>query len=64
MTKKDLAKTLGISQPYFSLIYNGKAKVSQRLADDWKDRTGRTFKWFQTAPLAKVQHIFNKLLNA
>lgn len=64
MYKKDLASELGISLPYFSLIYHGRIKISKVKYDsaDWNTKTRRTFSWWQNAGLSSTQQVFNRLL--
>ena len=64
MTKKDLASKLGISPPYFSLIYHGRMKISKvkYQSADWNTKTRRTWGWWQAAGLKSVQQVFDRLL--
>ena len=62
--KKEVAESLGISPPYFSLIYHGRTKISKVKYEiaDWNTKTRRTWEWWQSADLASVQQIFNRML--
>lgn len=64
MTKKQLAAELGISPPYFSLIYHGRTTISQAKYDSaaWMEKTRRTLGWWKSANLSDVQKVFNRLL--
>jgi len=62
--KQEVAEYLGISPPYFSLIYHGRTKISKVKYEiaDWNTKTRRTWAWWQEADLASVQQIFNRML--
>ena len=66
MTKKALAAKLGISPPYLSFIYHGRTRISQSKYHDksWMEKTRRTYNWWQTAKLADMQKLFNRMLKA
>lgn len=55
------AAKLGISQSYYSQIYNGKKLPGWKLADKWKPITRRTFEWWKTARLSEIQRLFDKI---
>lgn len=59
MTEKAVA--LGISQSFFSMIYNGRRKPSWAMAERWKKETKRTFDWWQRASLSDIQKVMDKV---
>ena len=59
--QKRLAKLLGISQGYFSAIYNKKHVPSRKLTSQWKPMTKRTHEWFEAARVAEIQRLFNRI---
>ena len=62
--KQEVAEYLGISPPYFSLIYHGRTKISKVKYEiaDWNTKTRRTWEWWQAADKSSVQQVLNRML--
>jgi len=61
MNRKELAKHLGISAPYLSLIYHGRRRPSWAMAQKLKAVCRRTYEWWKSAPQADVQRLLNRI---
>jgi transcriptional regulator with XRE-family HTH domain len=59
MTEK--AARLGISQSYYSQIYNGVKRPGWKLADKWKPITKRTFEWWKKAESDEIRALLDRL---
>ena len=63
LTQTERAAKLGISQNFFSLIYNGWRKPSIKTVERWnKEGVVRNkFMWFRSAKLSQVQRVLNAI---
>jgi plasmid maintenance system antidote protein VapI len=57
-----MAKKLGISAPYFSLIYNGRVGVSSICAARWRKWFGKSDRWWNMATTAQKQRLFDRFI--
>jgi transcriptional regulator with XRE-family HTH domain len=59
LTQTEKAARLGISANYLSMIYHGKRLPSVKLAEAWKDVTGKGYEWWAKAKVSQIQKILD-----
>ena len=61
MTQTELAKLLGISQPYLNNIYHGRRRPSYNMAKRMQKVTHRTHDWWRESELSDVQKHLDRI---
>lgn len=61
MTQKELAKHLGVSEGYLSLVKNGYRRPGKLRAESWRPVTRRTYAWWLRADTAAIQRLLNRI---